>query len=361
MEFTINRLKLSKILNLVSPLITPLDFKSITDSIYMEVSNEILNIKVVGEEVIVKASLPVEAPDLKFLTNAQKLIHLVTKSNTDNIVFTLTGSNIEEGIGNVKIKGNSTITLPLKNLHTFPDSIDFESIVYTKVDDDNFLDDVIICSNFTDKTAQNFKSGISVSKTNMVALSSNSGMFIIKKLPLKKDFTAKPNSFKILNNLSDLVIGISEEPKFAVFNGNMDDIMVYVAITIFNENYPYQEYISKAKKWKSEPHYSLEFNKNDFIGVLSRLDGIVSTMNPIVTIEINKNKATFSYNFQEYESKETISCACEDTFTIKMDIKRMKEMSNLCLETLSIFISKESPVVLMAEGARLYCGNIIKE
>uniref|UniRef100_A0A6M3XI89 Putative DNA polymerase n=1 Tax=viral metagenome TaxID=1070528 RepID=A0A6M3XI89_9ZZZZ len=357
MKFKVNRKELVRILQLVKPLVTTIDFKSITDSIYMSVKDNILVVRVVGEEVIIQANVSVESDtDMQFLTNAIKLINMITRSDVDTVSFTLQGTNIEEGLGSVKIKANSQATLPLRNLNTYPEVIDSEKIVYTKIDE-SFLDDIMICSKFVDKKSQNFRSGINISKNFMIATNDTSAFFIIRESPVES-FTTKFESFKALYSLNNIVIGFSEEPLLVLFKGNIEDISVYMAASIFNEDYPYKDYIKSAKEWRSSPTYKVKIDKNTLQDTIRRLDGFVTVEYSRIKILVDKNKMVLDYQYQSYENEEIIECESEDEFGFSVDINRLKEILMICSNEIELNVSKDRDIMLLVQDKQLYCGSI---
>jgi len=365
-KFEVKRESLARVLNLMRPLVTTMDFKSITDSIYMSIKDKTLSVKIVGESVVMLSTMPAEGDDVTFLTNAQKVIHQVTHSNTDKITFTISGKGVEDGIGNVKVRGNSVFTLPLKRLDTYPEVVNFEKAIYTKIEDEGFLSDIILASGFVDKTTQNWKSGICISDSVIVSVCGTHGLFILKKLPIQKAFSARPDSFKVLHGLDNLVVGFPEgdengQPNMVLFNGDVGDIPVYVGLSVFAEEYPYEQYVNLVKEKRKEPAYDITFDKDIFGSMLSRLQGIVMTEYPIVKMSVSNNMATFYYSFQEYESDEKIPCVCEDEFEIELDIMRLKEINSLSKEEICFQVSKESPVLTMVIDKKLYTGAIRRD
>ena len=359
MKFTVDRKQLAEVLKLVRPLVTSIDFKSITDSIYMIVKHNVLTVRVIGEDVTIQADISIESKeDVEFLTNAVKLINIITRSTVDTISFILEGTNIEEGLGTVKIKANSQAILPLRNLKTYPDVINFEKVMYAKIEDENFLSDINICSKFVDKKSQNFTSGINISKNFMIAArGAFCALFIIKASPVEA-FTARVESFKALHHLDNLVIGFSKEPLAALFNGNIGDIQVYLAISIFNEEYPYKDYIKSAKEWRAGPTYVVKIDKGVLQDAIRRLDGFVTPEYSRIKIIVNKNKMILDYEYQNYESKETIKCISEDEFGFSADIDRLKEILMLCDAEIELNVAKDRDIMILVQDKKLYCGSI---
>lgn len=361
MKFELERAPLARVLGLMDLITTKMDFKSVSDALFFRIENKILHIRVVGEESTIQANLPVDSEDVRFLTNAPKLIHLVLHSDTETIKFEVSGENIENGLGTLKVLGNSKLTLPLRIIETYPDAINFDKCSFVEIDKTDFLESVLLCSGFVEARTQNWKEGICFSDSVMVATNSKSAIYILKELPIERAFSVRPDILKIINGMDSLAIGFLSDVNLAAFHGKIGDIPVFAGISVFAEEYPYKEYVERAKRWRREPSYFIEFDKKAFDGVLGRLKGIISNAYPFVTLKVQPPTAIFEYIIDECENLETIDCTSEDAFEIKLDVQRLKEISNLSDEKIKLQILKESNIMLMVLGEKLYCGSIMRD
>lgn len=322
MKFTVERSKLRNVLSIIKPVVSTFDIIGLTDSLYMEITNDILLIRAVGDGVHISTEMKVESEeDVKFLINAPKFIHLIGLSTVDKIEFTLSGDDIQKGEGALKVKANSTSVFPLRSMVSYPDQPDFNSVRYAALDDD-FIESLLLASNYVDKSAQNFKGGVCVTGKHIIATTGLKGIVIKKDVPTRP-FLIRPSVIKPLIGLDMLTIGEirQDDLNLIAFNGINDDAIINVSVLEINDSFPYKEMLDQVHKWATSKTCKVGTSNKELSHAISRMGGFVSNEYKKIDVSIKSNSMVLDYTFQGYDNKEVLGCTANDEteFSIKID------------------------------------------
>ena len=363
MTFKVNRDDFLKVLNIIDSVVSSFDLQSISDALYFKAVKGDLVLKATNNSVYVETILyssDFRNKPIEFITDAKRIIHIARTNTTEFLEFTLKGKNIENGEGRVEVKGNSKSILPLRNVSVYPIFPVFNDVSFKEIEGENFIETLQLLSNYVERQSLGYGAGICVSGNHVLATDNTRGVFLKEKFPISP-FTLLPSSIKPLSLLSDMEVGEISESRLTAFKSDEEKSTTYIGISSIEEAYPYEELLDIVNEWRKSDNYEIEISKQDLMEASKRFSGFASPEFQRIEMNVSGKKLELYYNYNEYESRESIECEHVEDFSFGILTSTIDQMLKVASEKIKILINKEKPVLVFTNKNLLYFASILRD
>lgn len=330
MKFKLKTINVKKAMNLFKHITTNFDFNNISDNVFFEIKDGNLFLRATNELIHAKVIFNLLSEnkllDTKFLVPATELINVIRFADSKYIKFNLQAEDSKEGIGKLIIKGKSKASLPLKSLFQFPKFPNINENFQTVENEENFKQKLNLLSQFTDKEATNYLSGINYNPNTLIANKKISSLMFKNELNLEDDFILSTDilkTFKMINN-----INISKD-KFFNIKGKIEQIDAIISYKLINDEYPVKR-INKAKKqWLNAEYKPINITINNLSIITSKLKHLINQNKDNITMNVSNNKITFKYEHNNFKFERHIEETNSINLNIKLAYKRLEELLSI--------------------------------
>ncbi len=354
MKFKIQTQIFKQVASLLKSINTSADLYDITNSILFRIETNQLILTAVGNTASTKIVIDLSSSikDVSFLVDAKQIIHATTSQSTEELALTISGDDIENGVGFLSVKGTSKVKIALKSIHKFPE---FENIdgEFIKINEpQQLIRDLEIASVFIDKEAINYLGGIFINEKFIIANKKVSAGFIRHNynLPLTGIILPK-DSIKYFKYLDNLKI---KKSNFLVLSGNIGQCYVEIKINTIQDDFPFKKLLTAAKQMTgaSDEDKDLSLSCRELQEVIRRISGFTNSLDENIKIEVDYNKTTIIFapqTSQTCEDTEEINSVCNKTFEFSVGVTLLSEIIKIYPK-----ITDEDNLTLHIKNSLLY-------
>jgi len=357
MKFKFKREDLQGALQIIKPVTEVFDLQSISDSLYFDIATNIASIFATNNRVFSVARIPVHSKHIiEFVVDARTIIHIVNNNTVNVLEFELSGTNIAEGEGTLKVKGNATSILPLKSITAFPTFPDFRSVSYQDINIKELVAVLTLSSRFVKKNSLKYNSGICITGNTIIATDGPHALFYKYDLPILP-CTIPIDAINPISFLEKVSVAQIESGLLA-FKGRIGTAEAFVGINTLEEEFPYDLILSYVGKWLKSKSKKIVIEKESVVGVINRLRGFSSNLTGKIDVRLSNNSLTLSGMFGQNETTETVSCEYEgESVEFGVPLKYWIDVFDVTGKIIEFILLEESPVIIVTEGKVLYSAS----
>jgi len=349
MRLEINSTKLSKAINVVSPVVKDKNALPILSDLLIESNKEQLKITASNGEIMTSISIE--------LQSEKSFSFCISKTLISNILSSLPSIDLTLEV----IKNELTISsklgsyvLPIVNSDEYPKSSAIGEFNSFKVDSELFLDGLRKAIPFVDTTTENLDRILIKSENNKLNIAGLSNIcFYEKEFDYNGDdieVVLTTSSAKFLVDTvspdEDLSINYNEN-FFCVYFDNVSIEIRQLAVKFPN----YRKILNSLRKEKP-----LVFDLEILSASVKRISAVSDKDNNSLIIDLEKNTAKLYYenNFLNHKVNESIVCEYSDEpIKIGFNIQKLKQILSI-LDDVNIFMTEPTlPILFVAENTRI--------